>query len=182
MGSYKHGKQTTILTPQEYLEILEHGKFVKARLHRAFFTLLYYSGSRVSEVLRLQKENFELSVNRQLKVSIKPMKGGLPRGDFFFKIGLPGVDNLLEIVKKTRKNRKVFTFNRVTAWNIIKRACGKEKYPHFFRLNRCVNFLNDPNYTQNDIRVWFGWKSLKTIDYYVGYSPIITEKLSKGLK
>jgi len=51
-----------------------------------------------------------------------------------------------------------------------KQVFGKEYYPHYFRLNRATLFLADPSTTIPEMKAWFGWKRIETINSYVGIS------------
>ena len=55
-------------------------------------------------------------------------------------------------------------------------------YPHFFRLNRAVNFLNDPTTTTPEMLAWFGWRNIATINRYLGYSKRHLDKQAQRLR
>lgn len=177
--TYKAGKQTRELTKEEFYAIMEKGRFVR-KSHKAFLILLYYIGCRKIEALRLRKESFKVK-NGILFADIPAAKGGIERSPFQIDVNLPYVNLLCARVEKTKKKKRVFPFTEVTAWNLVKRVLPNH-YPHFFRLNRTVKFLNDPNISLNEIRQWMAWKRLATIDSYVGYSERTIGKLSKTLE
>jgi len=181
MGKYKHGKQKRVMENPAFWNIIEHGHFVKPRMHKAFVTLLWYVGCRVSEIIELTKAQFEITKDL-VKIDIPAKKHGIERPPFQLNRKLPYVNELAEYIEARRgKKRKIFPFSRVTAWQIIKRCCGPKYYPHFFRLNRIVKFLDNPNITLNEIRQWNAWKSLRTVENYLGYSERTIGKLSKTL-
>lgn len=180
MGKYKHGKQKSEMEKETFYDIMEHGNFVKPQTHRAFLALLYYVGCRKAEALELTKENFKIT-DIFLYVDIPAKKHGIERSPFKLNRKLPYVDVILERAERTRKGKRVFPFNSVTAWLIIKRVAPK-KYPHYFRLNRTVKFLNNPNVTLNEIRQWMAWKSIDTVNNYLGYSERTIGKLSQQLE
>lgn len=160
---------------------------IPKKSHRAFLWFLYYTGCRVSEILCLVKKQFRETPD-QLAVHVPALKMGTPRGEYFLEKTADNVLLICEVVNKTRGKRKVFNFSRSTAWGLVKRL-DEKLYPHFFRLNRCVQFLNahdeatgNPKYSEDEVRQWFAWKSINTIDHYRGYSPRTTQRLSKGLK
>jgi len=179
MPIYKHGKQKKEMPKEEFFKLLEKGHFVK-RMHKAFLVLLYYIGCRVSEVIELKKENFKVG-DSLLTVDVKAKKHGIERSAFQLNITLPYVKLIVDRVQTTRKGRRVFPMCRATAWLVVKRVAPK-KYPHFFRLNRTVKFLNNPKVTLNEIRQWMAWKSLDTINNYLGYSERTIGKLSEELE
>jgi len=176
---YKAGKQTKELTKEEFWKVMEKGRFIK-RMHRAFLVLLYYIGCRKIEALRLRKERFKVKGDI-LFCDIPAVKGGIERNPFQLALSLPYIDELCACIEKTRKGKRVFPFTEFTAWLIVKRVLPKH-YPHFFRLNRTVKFLNNPNITTNEIRQWMAWKRLATVESYVGYSERTIGKLSKELE
>jgi len=179
MPKYKYGKQKKEMQKQQFYNLMEHGYFIK-RMHKAFLSLLYYTGCRVSELLELTKENFELR-NEKLLVDVTAKKKGIERDAFQLDTKLPYVDLIVDRVKKTRGTRRVFPMCRGTAWLVVKRVAPK-KYPHFFRLNRTVKFLNNPKVTLNEVRQWMAWKSLDTVNNYLGYSERTIGKLSGELE
>jgi len=178
MSKYKYGKQKKMQDKEAFAEIMEKGHFAKP-IHKVFLVLLYYTGARVSEIISLTHGDFILGPTL-LSVDIKASKHGVERPAFILPLTLPYVLLVAAILKDKKRLEKLFPFSRQTAWNIIKRVMPKH-YPHFFRLSRCVSFL-DRGIPPNKIRIWFGWKSLKTIDSYLGYSQKTTEELSEGLE
>lgn len=181
MGKYKHGKQKRMMENSTFWEAIEKGYFVKPTMHKAFVILIWYVGCRVSEIIELMRSQFTITED-SVQVEIPAKKHGEERGPFTLKRELPNVNLLAEYIESRKiKKRRVFPFTRVTAWTIIKRAFGEKHYPHFFRLNRTVKFLNNKNITRNEIREWMAWKALETVDSYVGYSTRTTGKLSETL-
>lgn len=177
MSKYKFGKQKKTLEPEAFAEIMLKGTF-KKHTHRAFLVLLYYSGCRVSEPLPLTPEDFEIKDNI-LYVDCLASKHGVERPPYDLPLQLPHMEWLYTVLKKTKKGRRVFPFTRQTGWNIIKRVMP-EHYPHYFRLNRVVNML-DQGKPKNKIRIWFGWKQWTTVENYLGSSKAATKGLSDGL-
>jgi len=139
MPRYKSGKQIRELTKEEFWAVMEKGRFIKLTLHGAFLVLLYYTGCRKVEALRLKKESFKIK-DGILFCDIPAVKGGIERTPFQLDLSLPYVDLLLKRIEKTKKARRVFQFSSFTAWLIVKRVLPNH-YPHFFRLNCTVKFL-----------------------------------------
>jgi len=178
VSKYKFGKQKKTLEPDAFAEIMLKGIFKKI-MHRAFLVLLYYTGCRVNEILSLKKEDFKIKENI-LYIDILASKKGVERPAFVLPLSLPHMQWVYTILMKTKGPGLVFSFTRQTAWNIVKRVMP-EHYPHFFRLNRVVSFL-DRKMPQNKIRIWMGWNRMETINNYLGYSKGTTEELSEGLE
>jgi integrase len=179
MPKYAQGKQTKSMTQEEFLAIMDQGHFMRPR-HKAFVTLLYYTGSRKAELLELTPEACQVGPEA-LAVKVTAKKHGIERGAYILRRDLPYVNDIVAVVEKTRPGKRVFPFTPATAWNIVKRILPGH-YPHYFRLNRAVHFLDKPDVTLDEVRQWFGWKSLRTVDHYLGYSERTTGKLSEKLE
>lgn len=169
MPHYKYGKRTEPIEFADFVEIMENGKFVDPLLHRSFLAFLYWTGCRKAEVLERVREDFRAKDN-VLIVNIPAKKGGEREGELELDMDLPYLALVIERVKKTSPGRRVWPFTTRTAINIVKRAMGEKYYPHFLRLNRATRFLEDPDTTIPDMKAWFGWKRIETINKYVGYS------------
>lgn len=169
---YKYGKQTEPIDFKEFKSIMENGKFVRPLRDKTFLAFLYWFGVRRSEVLERVKEDFR--VKDGLLIVNCPAKKRGEREPLEVPVDYPYVDLILEKVNRTRRTlanptRRVWNISGPTAWRIVKRAMPKH-YPHFFRLNRATRFLEDPSTTIPEMKAWFGWRSTKTIDEYIGYS------------
>jgi len=175
LPKYKYGKITAPIDFKTFKDAMEHGKFVKSKMlsHKSFLTFLYWFGVRKAEALERTKEDF-ITKDGLLIVDAIPKKGG-EREPLEVLVDYPYVDLIVEKIKRTRrslsnKEGRVWNFSARTAINIVKRAMGDRYYPHFFRLNRATRFLEDPTTTLPEMKAWFGWKTAKTVDPYVGYS------------
>jgi site-specific recombinase XerD len=181
---YRYGKQTTTIDFPTFQNIMKKGEFVKGNTHRSFLAFLYWFGVRKSEALERTKSDFKVTDNF-LVVKCPAKKRGR-RKLLKAPLDLPYVDLILEQVQKTRKtkanpNRRVWNFSAPTAWRIVKRVLPKH-YPHFFRLNRAVHFLDDPTTTIPEMQAWFGWTQVKTINSYLGYSERHLDKQANRLR
>lgn len=171
------GKQEMVMEDSEFSQIMANGEF-KKESHKAFFVLLYYLGVRKSEALRLLRMDFTIT-EEYLHINHYPLKHGLKHKGFTLDRSLPYLDILIEWLVKLKPAMKVFPFSGVTAWHIIKRAAGREYYPHYFRLNRVVKFLRKKELTLDEIRGWMCWTSLSTVDNYLGFSERSLKKMGK---
>jgi len=166
---------------------MENGRFAegKALSHKSFLAFLYWFGVRKAEALERTKEDF-LIEDGLLIVNARPKKGG-ERESLEIPVDYPYADLIVENVKRTRHSPRnadgrVWDFSPRTAINIVKRALGDRYYPHFFRLNRATRFLEDPTTTLPEMKAWFGWKTSKTVDPYIGYSRRHIRKQRERLK
>lgn len=179
MPKYKHGKITTPIELDLMLKVLKSNRFQKYR-HRSYLAFLYLTGVRRSEALETVKEDYTIE-EKVLVVKIPAKKGGV-RDILKLRLDLPFMDLILERLEETGKGGRLWTFSDRTALRIVKRAMGDQYYPHFFRLNRAVHFLDDPETTDPEMMSWFGWKSRRTIDSYMGFSQRHLDKQADRLK
>jgi len=175
MPEYKE-KQTEPITLEDFAKIMETGRFTQPLSHKSFLAFLYWFGVRRSEALERVREDFNVE-DGVLIVEAPAKKEGF-RKELEIHVDLPFVDLIIQQVDRTRPNRMVWSFSHTTAWKIVKRAMGKNYYPHFFRLNRATQFLEDPKTTTPEMMGWFGWKSKRTVDSYVGF----THRYIKGMR
>lgn len=166
-GKYKYGKQTQTITFTEFKEIMESGHFKKRLKHKSYLAFLYWFGTRRSEVYERVKEDFK--IDGQLLIIKCPAKKRGKREILKAPISLPYIDLIIDQVNRTRKGRRVWNFSASTAYRIVKRVMPKH-YPHFFRLNRAVEFLRDPETNIPEMQAWFGWRTVTAVNSYVGYS------------
>jgi Phage integrase family. len=169
MPKYKHGKQTRPIDFTQFKEAMEHGKFAKRNSHRSYLAFLYWFGVRLSEAIERTPEDFKIK-HGILRVMVPAKKGGKRTEPLEIPVDYPYVDLIIEQVRRTSPNQRVWTFKDVTAWRIVKKSMGDKYYPHFFRLNRAAKFLEDPTTTIPEMKAWFGWKCIETIGDYIGYS------------
>ncbi len=169
---YKYGKQTAPIDFPMFKQVIDNGKFASPLRDKSFLAFLYWFGVRRSEALERVKEDFK--IRDGLLIVDCPAKKGGEREPLEVPVDFPFVDLIAKQVELTRRTlanptRRVWNIDDVTAWRIVKRVMPKH-YPHYFRLNRATRFLEDPSTTIPEMKAWFGWKSTKTIDKYIGYS------------
>lgn len=94
---------------------------------KAYLTVLFFAGFRVSEVLALTSD--DISCNYDIIfVQVFRLKGSQQTDP----TEIPRTDALEWLCSQ---EGKLFSFSRTTAWRIVK-AVFPELYPHFFRQNR----------------------------------------------
>jgi len=169
----RQGKIKTQLT-QEDFEHITAG--IKKKKHRCFAVLLYYTGVRVSELLRAVKEDFtfnELSCSWNIG---RRLKGGRETAPLVLSLELPFMREVERFIKTRRNESRPFMFGRHTAWVLLKDNYGA--YPHYFRLNRITSFLRQ-GFTLPEVMSWTGHKSVSSLDSYIG--AVSVERLSNSL-
>ena len=148
---------------QDFIQNMEHGKFVRPE-HKAYAVLIYYSGVRELEGLRVTPENFTFTrtaiffdVGKRLKHSESTPALKLP-------LKLAYMDLLKKRILETQKGERVFPFSAKTAYNLMWRAGFS--YPHRCRLSR-ITSLFEQGWTVTQVRSWTGLR-LETLNDYLG--------------
>lgn len=160
----KYSRQGKLLKPFPLDVFVQKTSLITDMEKKAFAVLLYYSAVRVSELLRLDKSAFTFG-DLYLSVSMGTrLKHGNETAPLRFNLDLPFMREVEKWLKHRRKG-KVFSFNRVTAWRIIRDYY--DAYPHYFRLNRITTFLRQ-GFTLPEVMSWTGHKSVSSINSYVG--------------
>lgn len=167
------GKIETPITEEEFGEGMSHGHFVN-RNHRAYCILLYYTGIRKSEALKVVRDQFTLQPDKLMFDVGDRLKHSKKTPALPIYLNHQFVNELEDVVLSTSKGKRVFPYCAMTGYNIVRRAF---KYPHYFRLSLITKFFQQ-GYTIAEVRSWTGL-SLKALDYYVGLVAI--DKMGKRL-
>jgi len=160
---YKHGKILEPITPAQFEAALAH-PYNAGLAYQAFIVLLYYTGVRVSELLRATKESFQAThVTLYWDVGVR-LKHGKHTPPLPLDLAQPHMHLVLEQINHTKKGKRVFDFNRITAWrHMSKSGLG---YNHLARLTAITFFLK-AGYGVAHIVNWFGI-SVQTVNSYIG--------------
>lgn len=179
MPTYKQGKQTDTIELEDFTKALR--SCVSLR-DKSFLALLYWTGVRKSEAYERVKEDFTTTESDLVIDFHKRKKGGLDVPALEIPLDLPFVDSIVKRVRLTLPGRRVWSFNGVTAWRIVKRVLGEKYYPHFLRLNRITRMADDPTATVPELKSWTGLKTTRALDVYIGYSKRRMEKGKERLR
>lgn len=167
-------KAPKYLNPGEVESLLNAPKGVYERRDKAILSLLYYSGLRVSELVKLNIEDVNF---RQGTIQIKRGKGGSARAGFTHPKTIEKIESML--LTRTDKNPALFT-NRTggrlsvrSVQRIVKKAGkraglqSKEVSPHVLRHSIAVNLLTmDDPLDIKTIQQLLGHRSLNTTMIY----------------
>jgi site-specific recombinase XerD len=182
LPEYKHGKQTEPIMFSQFQEAMEKGYFVKPLRDKSLLAFLYWFGVRRTEAIDRVVSDF--NVEDGFLIVRCPAKKRGRRKVLKAPTNLPYIHLILKQVENARKKgrRKVWDVCSTIAWYVVKRSMGEKYYPHFFRLNRAVNFLDDPTTTIPEMQAWFGWRTVDAINSYLGYSQRHLDKQASRLK
>jgi integrase len=167
------GKLMQPITPDEFEAALANA--YNQPEHHAFIILEYYAGTRVSEGLRAMpcaftwdSVNLYWDVGIRLKTMRKRKDGSVSKGKRTDPISisrqLPHVEELVAFIQKSKKNKRIFDFDRSTAWrHFNKSGLG---YNHHARLS-AITFYLSKGYSVAHIVARFGI-SVQTVNAYIG--------------
>ena len=162
MPKYKK-KITALMDYKEFKEAIEDFRI----RDRAFLTLLFFAGCRVSEALALN--SYDIHCMREtLFVQFFRLKGSKQTDPQ----ELPRADALSWMCER---EGKLFPFSRTTAYRLIKKAFPN-LYPHYFRMNRITKV--DILFGDATVYHIFGI-SASSIDHYRGKVDI--KRVGKAL-
>ena len=135
---------------------------------RAFLTILFFAGCRVSEALALTSEDIT-GKNDTLFIQFFRLKGSKQTDP----TEIPWVH---ELVWLTAQEGELFSFSRSTAYRTVKKVFP-DLYPHYFRMNRITKTAD--KFGDSTVYHLFGITA-SSIDHYRGKVDI--KRVGKALK
>jgi integrase len=169
------GKIETPISDEEFFSKLGRNQKKIGVKKTGFVAFLFYFGVRVTEALKMKPKNFT-SKGNTLFVNIgKRLKHSKETPPLTVLLKRPFVSEIVKSVERTRANRRIWKFTRMTAYRLL-RDTGFN-YPHYMRLNR-VTDLFSKGYSIDQIKSWTGL-SLGALNYYVGI--VNTREIGKNI-
>jgi integrase len=138
------------------------------QVERAFLSILFFTGCRISEALALTSDNITISKD-VVYIDFHRLKGSKQTDPQ----QIPVFSDLGYVLSG---KGQLFDFSRTTGYKIIKQAFP-ELYPHYFRMNRITKTLE--RFGVAVVQNIFGL-SLNAIEHYIGKVDI--KKVGKALK
>jgi len=172
-------------TEEEMKKIYENVKKLQLNL---IIRLMYELGLRVSEVMNLQRKNFDM-VNKRVKgigKGNKPFNKPFVSEETYekFTIWLENVENREDYVLRYKgiknQRKKVYDELRKKISEILPYKDPKEIHPHAFR-SSCATILMDKGMNLREIQVYLRHSSLETVGRYAAAKDKkITEKATNA--
>ena len=163
MPKYKK-KITNLMDYQDFKEAIQMLPLQK----RAFLSVLFFAGCRVSEALALTTDDIHC-VHDTIFVQFYRLKGSKQTDP----TPLPRADALIWLCGQ---HGDLFPFSRTTAWRLVK-SCLPRLYPHYFRMNRISNVSE--KHGDSYVYSFFGITA-SSIDHYRGKVDI--KRVGKALR
>jgi site-specific recombinase XerD len=164
--------------------LLELAEKCKLERDRALISALFETGGRVSEVLKLRKDNFVVQEPYVIVKAMPVLKRYKKVGEYIdkearkrwqtekkkahrtFPIHMkePLCASVLEHVERI-KSDNLFQMSRIHVYRIV-RALDNAVFPHWFRAQRASQLALEYGFDVHDLIDFFNWKSLQTAIHY----------------
>ena len=136
---------------------------------RNIIALAYGSGARVSELIRITKD--DIAVNGEyLEIRCVVLKKKNAKEKNLKRVALVRLDELWiiepiqELMNRAEIDKPLISWNRFKVYHEIKNATGLN--PHMFRAIRATQ-LAKKGFTAHQLKQFFGWSSVSPSDFYV---------------
>jgi len=154
------------------LEIVEKAGKIGSRVYsgeflQALIATLFETGGRISEVLKLKPENFDLEASKEFAIAKMPLvkrKKGTTTPTIRtipIKRNDPLWPFLERWVKRHKQGERLFQVSRSKAFLLI-RSMGRELYPHWFRAQRASQLALEYGWDAGKLSEYFSWKHFPT--------------------
>lgn len=201
--------EITLITPADFDTAMENAKTGIYRKHstiaRALLVVLYYTGCRPAEALKVCAKDIDISDKSYLKVKLRTLKSGRPR-TVYIPRKLPYVQELEDLAVRTYpdmllfypfisksvkfyKNRKgeLKQFNETSdrlRYHIAKwfsHVKGGAICPYFLRHNRFSSLAME-GATMQDIQLIKGAKDLNSVTPYLHLSTKKAREIGRKIR
>lgn len=156
-------KITKPLSDEDFIEGMRAGKFVKRPHHPGLVAFLHYSAVRISEALKMTREQFRITPSILFPDIGLRLKGSKTTPPLEIPLKAPFVESIIDSVRATTKKQRVWPYCRKTGYNIVHRVFF---YPHYHRLSRITDFFLR-GFTIPQVQSWTGL-TLTSLNYYIG--------------
>lgn len=146
------------ISEKEFLQILN---LTKNKQHKIAFTLGFYEGMRVSEIVNLKSENIDKG---QRLIRIKQGKGKKDRN---IPLAPEVSGGLKHIPLKCGIRALQIAFNKKS-----REALGKKLKFHILRHSGATHYLNEKGWSLRDVQVLLGHSRVTTTEIYTHVKPI----------
>lgn len=154
----------------------------------AFATLLYYTGCRVSESLKIRKENiktyYDENTHKQFilitNIPVLKKRGKKEQREVEWPLN-PQLQTILDYIVELKDSDRLFNITRATAWNWIHELSlnGQQLYPHYFRHLLNTHLTRYYGFSEPEKRDFFNWKNpLMNLEYALATLAERRQKLS----
>jgi len=149
----------------------------KRQWFKSLVSFLYIYGTRISEALNLEREDFTVEGdNLVVKIAILKRRDKATHKLRANIKTTPFIDIVLKQVVATGRGERVWKVTRQHAWATLKRY-NKDYYTHLFRRSR-VNALIKQKPTLWELQDFFGWKDPRTAMNYLRLNGALASKFA----
>lgn len=192
MGKYKYVRDNWIITKSEFKQFVDNAELQQTKV---MFILMYYTGARFTEILKLKTSNFIFDEDyititirnaKRQDNSVRQLK--LPRGLYLFDYAEKYLKERDIRIKAGIATNELFDIKGKSAYNFfyyrLKKVCKSVDNPisfHAFRKSRATSIANK-GHSANQIAGWLGHKTLNMSVYYIQNSTALTRDITESFK
>ena len=155
------------------------------RRDRALISMLYLTGSRISELLVLKKWQIsKQNIQGKDFLVLEKMTVLKRRTEKVMRTVLIPIERekdlckiVVEYINTVPPEDLVFKMTRQRAWQIVSKLTGQ--FNHFFRHSRVTHLITIYGFNAQELKKFFGWASSKMAD---SYSHLDITDLARKLK
>lgn len=184
------------IAPRDPMTIAEVANMVaraKCQRDKALVSVLFLTGQRISEILKLTRKDVIVDPSRPNRIIIsfliqkrkrKRIKDNvyvpvtnplIPRHRIPLDMSLPFMGDFVKWVNNfSEPDVRIFKITRQHAWAIIK-ALNPNTFPHFFRHTK-ISMLAEKGASGPELMTWAGWSDLRPAGRYLSRSEKQIEK------
>ena len=144
---------------------------------QALIAMLYLSGARVSEILRLTPADVNVFESEIMIFMPTLKKRDIVKRPIFFKRDAPFLDYFVKFFEERKEQSSLFWITRQRSNYYIKKV-NTMISAHAFRHNRAQRFA-DGGAPSSQIKAWMGWSGWTTAEHYIDNSRQLTEPLKE---
>jgi len=192
MGKYSYQRDNWVITKSEFKQFVDNADLKQTKI---IFILMYYTGARFTEILRLRTSNFIFEEDyltitirnaKRKDNSVRQLK--LPRGLFLMDIVEGYILDREVRVKAGIADNNLFDIQDKKAYNFfyykLKKICKSVDNPisfHAFRKSRATEIAN-AGHSANQLAGWLGHKTLNMSVFYVQNSTALTRDITESFR
>lgn len=147
---------------------------------KVYLTLLYYTGARPSELLKLRKNNIIFEED-SIKIQIPTLKRGVGRIVYLEKKDRNELENVENYVKSLENDDEMLFKILKNGWNVrdfIYKVTENKLTPYFFRHNRFTK-LAIKGVSPFILKYLKGSKTVASVETYVHVSGLEAKKIKE---
>lgn len=197
MGAYGYSRDNWIISKEELKQLVDNASLKQLKV---MLIVMYYTGARFSEVLKLKTTNFIRGDDGIVTIIIKNAKRQdksirqlrIPEHVYLWKIVQDYLEDRELRVKVLMASTALFDYEFLDGTKAVynffyyrfRKLCKEVDNPmsfHAFRKSRATAIANK-GHSANQLSGWLGHKNLNMASWYIQNSSALTKDITESLK